>query len=498
MELVPWYLQLGKRLSDPGVFTLLQRWEFLEKRGVLVDNISILRQAASAAITDADLLYALQHLFLEHRSGMRTALTCNSKNVLNAANVVKAILARRSIYVHLTNTFPKCADAIEEYASFTFYKTHKSVDITGLRIGGDGGDADADADGGGDGGDDDGDDAPPPTGPNSVHYSRQLLIKFCHALASGRHERTLIKMCKDTTSNTLDLTGPSAKPIKDVITNVLAYYTNDYAVVAAKPSVVVHASGGSNVSVQVVADELTDVTYKEKLSAWEQGVKKYEEERCNEYLHSHMLGYVIDNFDDDGTRAAQKVKKLMDAAGVGKGVKRKLFLHDELTARPADWKKAKKEKKSVFRTTEHVKLDSADLDPVFAIYELCKDDATGSDVIAVVTTGPPANTAVDKSVMVAHARMKKLSPKHQKPKIGSIEISGTEVLQRVKSKNAFVGQNEHKLTFTTQSTNKIQRKSFSVLKGDTYFNKSTYLLSNNTFHSDPGSLPIPVILDRCS
>jgi hypothetical protein len=338
------------------VVTLLQRWEFLEKRKVLVDNISILRQTVSATSTDADLVYALQHLFLQHRSGMRTALTCNSKNVLNTSNVVKAILVRRAIYVHLTNTFPKCADAIEEYASFTFYKTHKSVDITGLRIGGDcsdGGDADAGADGGGDGGDDvaDGaDDAAPPTGPNSVHYSRQLLIKFCHALASGRHERTLIKMCKDITTNTLDLTSPNAKPIKDVIASVLAYYTNDYAVVADKPSVVVHASLGSNVSVQVVADELTDVTYKEKLSAWEQHVKKYEEDRCNEYLHSHMLGYVIDNCDDDGTRVAGKVKKLIDAAGVGKGVKRKLFLHDELTARPADWKKAKKERRSVFRT----------------------------------------------------------------------------------------------------------------------------------------------------
>ncbi len=323
MELVPWYLQLGKRLSDPEVVTLLQRWEFLEKRKVLVDNISILRQTVSATSTDADLVYALQHLFLQHRSGMRTALTCNSKNVLNTSNVVKAILVRRAIYVHLTNTFPKCADAIEVYASFTFYKTHKCVNITGLRING------SDHDLAGDGGDDDADDAAPPTGPNSVHYSRQLLIKFCHALASGRHERTLIKMCKDITTNTLDLTSPNAKPIKDVIASVLAYYTNDYAVVADTPSLVVHASGGNNVSVQVVADELTDSTYKDKLSVWEQCVKKYEEDRCNEYLQSHMLGYVIDTFDDDGTRVAKKVKQLIDAAGVGKGEKRKLFLHDD-------------------------------------------------------------------------------------------------------------------------------------------------------------------------
>ena len=132
MELVTWYLALGKRLCNPEVVMLLQRWEFLEKRNVLVDNISILRQAVSAAVTDADLIYAMQHLFLEQRSGMRTAMTCNTKNAFNASNVVKAILIRRNIYVHLANTFPKCADAIEVYASFTFYKTHKSVDITGL------------------------------------------------------------------------------------------------------------------------------------------------------------------------------------------------------------------------------------------------------------------------------------------------------------------------------------------------------------------------------
>ena len=152
----------------------------------------------------------------------------------------------------------------------------------------------------------------------------------------------------------------------------------------------------------------------------------------------------------------------------------------------------------MFRTSDVVKLEKADLDPMFAIYEVCKDDATGSDVIGIITTGPPANTAVDKNLMVAHTRMRTLAPKHQKPKIGGIQISRSEILQRVKSKNAFVGQNEHKFTFTTQSPHKIQRKAHSILKGDSYFNQSTYLLSNNTCHSDPGSLPIPVILDRCS
>ena len=125
------------------------------------------------------------------------------------------------------------------------------------------------------------------------------------------------------------------------------------------------------------------------------------------------------------------------------------------------------------------KLVTADLDVLIGVYEANKDDVDGGDVIAVVASGPPANAAVDKNLMVAHHRLKGLSPKHQKPKVGTIEISRADILQRIKSKAAFTGQNEHRLIFTTQSNQKPQRKSFSVLKGDSYFNKSTYQRSRS-------------------
>ena len=445
----------------------MQRWEFLEKRGALVDAISVLRQVVGAAPTDVDLKFVLQHLFLQQRAGMRPSLNSNVKNELCASNVVKALLVRRNLFIHLMNTFPKCADAIEPYAGFGFYNDYKGVDSNGVRANGD---VDDDDDG-----DVDDDDATSEV-PSSVQQSRKLLIKFCDSLAKNRYERTLIKMGKEhlTTTNTIDLTTPSAKIILSSIKETLSFYITDFAKADNAPSVIVHASdAGNEVRVRTVADELDEFSYKDKLQRWEQDVLKFEEARCNEYLKQHVLGYVVDGMDDS-SRVAQKVKKLCDSCGVGKGVKRKLFLHDDLCDKSVDWVHAKKYKRSVFHAKPS-KLDRADLDPLFEIYEVCKAGADGDDVIAVTTPGPPANSAVDKNVVVAHGRMKALTPKHQNPKIGTIEISCADILQRTKSKRAFTGQNEHHVIFTTQSKTKAQRKSFSVLKGDSYFNKSTYL-----------------------
>jgi hypothetical protein len=152
----------------------------------------------------------------------------------------------------------------------------------------------------------------------------------------------------------------------------------------------------------------------------------------------------------------------------------KLFVHDDLNDKAIDWDRHKKGKRSVFAGTVSG-LERADLDPLMEIYEVNKNPNDSEDVLVVVTSGPPPNSATDRNVIVAHGRLKQLQPKHQRPKIGTIEIARNDILQRVKTKNAFVGQNEHHLIFTTQSKKIAPRKSFSVLQGDSYFNKSTYL-----------------------
>jgi hypothetical protein len=77
---------------------------------------------------------------------------------------------------------------------------------------------------------------------------------------------------------------------------------------------------------------------------------------------------------DEPSRVATKVKKMCDACGVGKGVKRKLFLHDDLCEKSVDWAKFKKKKRSVFHSGLRAKLVKEDLDPLITIYEECKAD----------------------------------------------------------------------------------------------------------------------------
>lgn len=455
---------LGKRLDVKAIAVLMQRWEFMEKRGALLDSISTLRQVVQSTTTDADLEHVLLHLFLQQRSGIRSSLVCNTKNEANAGNVVKALIVRRNLFVHLKMTFPKCTDAIEPYESFQYYTDNKGVDMNGVRT------STADMD------DEEGDEtAETSEAPSSVQQSRKQLIKLCEGLAANRHERTLVKMGKEhLSSNTVDLTTPSAKPILTAIQDIKSHYTTDFAAAVVAPHVVVHATAShEEVRVQVEADDLDENSYKDKLRIWEQDVQKYEESQCNTYLKQHVLGYVVDPMDDP-SRAAIKVERLCNACGVGKGVKRKLFMHNDLDDKAVDWDKYRKGKRSVFTGTVS-KLDRTDLDPLMEIYDRNKAPDDSEDVVAVVTSGPPSNAPTDRNVIVAHARLKALQPQHQKPKIGTIEIARNDILQRTRTKKAFVGQNEHRIIFTTQSKKTQQRKSFSVLHGDSYFNKSTYL-----------------------
>ena len=462
MYLYPWYLKIGKRLDGKSTESLMVRWEFLEKRGALLDSITVLRMVAAATTTDGDLEHVLLHLFLQQRAGVRTVLVSTAKNELNATNVVKALLVRRNLFVHLKMTFPKCTDAIEPYEGWGFYNDYKGVDINGTRS------EVVDMD------DEEGSDADASEVPSSVQVSRKLVMKLCDSLAKNKYERALVKMSREHAgSNTVDLTTPSAKTILTAIQEATSYYATDFAVPVDTPSVIVHAAEGNTVRVQVEADELDENSYKDKLQIYEQEVKKFEDSKCNEYLKQHVLGWVVDVMDDP-PRVAKKVEKLCNACGVGKGTKRKLFLHDDLNDKATDWEKHKKGKRSVFTGTVS-KLDRGDLDPLMEIYEVNKAPNDSEDVLAVVTSGPPPNSATDRNVIVAHGRLKNIQPKHQKPKIGTIEIARNDILQRVKTKNAFVGQNEHHVIFTTQSKKTSQRKCFSVLQGDSYFNKSTYL-----------------------
>ena len=455
-------MKVGKRLDEKAVLLLMQRWEFLEKRGALLDSITTLRMVVGAAPTDADLIHVLLHLFLQQRAGIRPFLTTHTKNVLNAGTVTKALLVRRNIFIHLKNTFPK--DAIEPYAGLGFYSTYKGVDINGVRTSTDMGDEEGS------------DTDETPEAPSSVQQSRKLLMTLCQNLATNRFEKTLAKMSREhLSSNTIDLTTPSAKLILNTIHDVKSFYTTDFADAPIDaPCVVVHAFAGNEVRVQVLADELDENSYRDKLQLYEQDVKRFEEQQCNAYLKQHVLGYVVDLMDDPA-RVAAKVEKVCNASGVGKGVKRKLFMHCDLCDKAMDWERHKKNKWSVFNCKATSKLDKADLDPLIEIYEVNKASADSEDVLAIVTGGPPPNSATDRNVIVAHARLKGLQPKHQKPKIGTIEIARADILQRIKNKNAFFGQTKHHVIFTTQSKLKPQRKCLSVLQGYSYLNKSTYL-----------------------
>lgn len=261
------------------------------------------------------------------------------KDHFNVGNVTKGLILRRNLYVHLQNIFPKISDGAEEFAGFAFYEKHKGVCSDGTKV-----------TAGDDEDDEDGDDEAPAGIQCSVYKSRNFLMKLLDGLARNRYEHTLIDMARTQgVLSLLDLTTPAAKPINMLVNEITTQYGLDFPPTPKTDTRLVNhiASDQSSVSVQVVADDLDEKTYKDKLQIWEQHVADYESEKCTEYLGQHVLEIIVDDMTCADT-VASRVEKRLSKAGAGKGVKRKLFVGDNLPEHEVDWKELKRTKKSAF------------------------------------------------------------------------------------------------------------------------------------------------------
>lgn len=81
-----------------------------------------------------------------------------------------------------------------------------------------------------------------------------------------------------------------------------------------------------------------------------------------------------------------------------------------------------------------------------------------------------AKTIIDKSLVMVDKKFKDvMGPRSRAATIATIELAPADVLQRTKVRAAFAGRNEYTLMFT--SGKPIERRFFSTLSGDPYFNR---------------------------
>ena len=214
--------------------------------------------------------------------------------------------------MHLKACFPKFAELIGEYQTPTFYKKNFQVDEDGRREsddptspeqGADTPEKEADTD------DediimslknDDNDEA-------STYNSRAPLKAFIKNLALNKYERTFAMMAKTASNGTglLDLTCDEAAPLRNQIHTITQLYSADFPAAAPKTAspvqVHVEATSGQSVQVQVAPADLDEMTYKDKLDAYNQKVIEHENTQLNNFVTAHIHTVLHDTNTDTDT-----------------------------------------------------------------------------------------------------------------------------------------------------------------------------------------------------
>ena len=322
------------------------------------------------------------------------------------------------------------------------------------------------------------------TGGVSSYKSRPMLLSLAKKMLQCRYERTFVAMAKEqggsTDPNILNLTLKAALPLKRVLSQIDAAYKSDFPPVPAKsttmlehtPSKKMMSAGGSAAEPLLVALETCCVDeneYNEKIGLWNQEVTNHEDECVKTFINSRIQ-WVIDS-GLDPTKQAEKVNNCSLAK---ERTKRKAFYLDLLTHGAIDHAKCKKQKKSVFSSTDNVSLETQP-DNMIEIYSKCRsvdDDGVSDDLLMFAVQGPPPDEPENKPVASLVKKLKGLVPKHQKAKIGTIEIIQTDVLRRFKYKSFFNGKSQDFVVFTQEKKTNMARNSMAYLEGgNAYFNK---------------------------
>ena len=450
------YLALGRRCQAPLIQDVLAKWEALSKRECLADQISTLRLVFGATDSDAELAYILHVLMLQQRCGIRCDLKIpKSRNELRTpANIAKGILIRQRIFTHLEHTFTQFRELIIGFSGDECYKDLFGIDEHGMKVQ----EAVEDAE--------DDDCKEPSPGDISSYASRQVLLTFLKGLVKNVYEKTICGMSKTTAAHRLDLTSEAAAPIRKVIDQISASYNVDFPpTTGPNPVVVTYGTDTDAALTVVVKDEpLTMSEYNGQLEQYNKTVTEFENNKVD-YLLGSKIVTVVDDMQD----TAKLKRKLMNINLLA-DKRRKVFVHDELCAKPLDWDHLGKNHKSMFTPLKQTMADET-LDVLVEVYSAFRtedDTKTSDDTIVVIMPGAPPNSPVNKNVQTTYAKMGKVAPKLQPPKIGVIEVRHGDILARTKSRVAFQGSYQNNIMFTRQKKGPYTRMNMANLGGDNF------------------------------
>lgn len=448
-ETVARYLIVGRRMSDPRLTQLMQRWEFMYKRQTLVDGISVLRACTSVATTDEDLYYLMQTLYYEQTCKIRHSLKANHPT-MGATAVMRGIMYRRQFYSLMARKFPKHADWVRDYGTPAWYENACAKRN----------DAPAEDSGSDDGAEERTLHQPhledPVTEATSQHLSRPALREFLDRVARNAYESAFIAMGKQGGGLHLLGTGPGAG-LRARLDDIQAHYDQDFPVMTEPPaealSGVRHPDGSlpPGTSDVKMDDAITsEEEYQSLLREYVEQCKSVEEREIRNYVTTRVA-IVVGNIEED----VEQLKKALAKIPLLREEGRRLFLYDLLVSKPLDWEKIRCHKRSYLNRTPAIKMtygNNQGDDSLALLKELYMtfrgQDET--DVCAVVVPGSSTDVPANPGLVNVCKSLSALQPKHVGPKIGALVINQSDLIRQVQARSVWRRRQEDKLVFTYQ------------------------------------------------
>ena len=431
------------------------------------------RALVVAVLTGAseDAFYVCRVVYFEQLAGIRKDGPLVPVRLLkqrhDLARVIRAVLVRRDLYVHLKMMFPLMKQYVDMYGSDTYYEvrfgiksdftlTDEKKNENQRKPPQDDGDLDAD-------GQEDSSDAL--VAASCSTYSCQRLLKgLCEKLARGFLEGQLCTIAANSTpGKALDL-GDSQ--IAKMIADISALYAVDFP-----PTPIANTTGHKVVheTLEVVTHRVVESEgeYRQQLAEFNERALQHENKAALDFVNSRVI--VISDDMQPGTTLANKLEKvplLLER-------KRKLVIFDASVDAGVNWTDVKKRRRNIFSApgpglcVERLKVCVEDVFPVGHSNNAIQAETDVMVVMLRQDTKKRTNV-----VETARTTLSTLGKKHCQV-VGIIELDASETLQRFKrGKKAFGAHVEDKMLASSEKgfDDAVCGK-MRYLNADTYFNR---------------------------
>ena len=456
------YLNIADRFDQEG-HDYMNRWEMKFGRSAFLDQLHLMRSATTAAQTPAEMTLLIKTFFWEQSCGVRSVLGQRGRAGAGDATAMRrGVLLRHVFFKYIRAILPKLQDTMTTYGTYEWYKAEYGMDEKGnVQIAPD---ADSDEEGG---------EGEEKNQENQTRFeSKRKVHNLLTSVAKGKHDYAFKSLAQVTgMTMALDLSCDGMKTIQKQVSEIFTLYQQEFPKAptrvgaGALPSAELDSVDSAGVYAPALVKGTnrieTEDEYRASLSKYADECRRAQEESVREFVEQRAVLIIAD-------LEPSKISKKLERVTFMKEPGRKLFLYDSMVHEPLNWTKLRKLKRS-FLTSAKVNVRCSQpgqpgedtLSAVKDIYLSFRaersPDNVSEDIAAAIVPGMAADVPKNDALDAAWRSLKALGRKHIGPKIGTIQMNKSELLQQVYTRGTWSRTPDHHLAFTYQAAPRHDR-----------------------------------------